>query len=89
MVRPKPRGGGAAAKPSPRDALARDWREAQREGSREAYARFLETHPEGEEAEAARKLLEELAETDEEAEERLSRSKRKALDRYRKMLEGK
>lgn len=67
--------------------IERDWLHAQREGTRQAYEDFLNIYQKGEEAAAARVLLDELAAKDREAAgEDLSRSKRKALEKYREML---
>ena len=38
----------------------RDWEEANRHGTADAYARFLQNHPKAEQAPHARRLLEEL-----------------------------
>lgn len=79
----------AAAPAEPAKAvLEADWKRAQAADTAEAYRSFLEAHPEGEEAEAARRRLEELDARVEEAEQSLPREKRKALERYRKMLQG-
>ncbi len=77
-----------AAQGVPQATVEEDWRRTRREDTAEAYRAFLKAHPEGEEAEAARKRLEELEARIHEAEKSLPREKRKALERYRKMLEG-
>jgi len=74
--------------PTPDDGLTeleRAWRNAQKEGTKEAYENFLKEYPEGEEADAARALLEEMSPKAEPV-EGLTREKRKALKHYRKML---
>jgi hypothetical protein len=65
------------------EQLQKDWTEAKAKDTQEAYTAFLEAHPEGEEAEAARKRLEELRSSFTPFE------RKKALDRYRKMIQGK
>ncbi len=78
---------GTAQEP-PRASVEEDWSRTQQEDTVEAYRAFLKAHPEGEEAEAARKRLEELETRIQEAEKSLPREKREALERYRKMLQG-
>ncbi len=71
------------------DVQARaDWEAARRADTAEAYRSFLRAHPEGREAEEARRRLEELERRVQQAEGKLSREKRKALERYRRMLQG-
>ncbi|GAB4267054.1 MAG: hypothetical protein Kow0092_20260 [Deferrisomatales bacterium] len=61
----------------------RAWEAAQSEDTAEAYRRFLETYPDAEQAARARSRL---AEIEADAASRLPRSKKRALERYRRML---
>ncbi len=70
------------------DQTRADWEAARRTDTAEAYRSFLQAHPEGKEAEEARRRLEDLERRVQQAEGKLSRDKRKALERYRRMLQG-
>ncbi len=65
-----------------------DWEAARKADTAEAYRSFLKAHPEGEEADAARARLRELEERIEKAAEALPRSKRQALEKYRRQIQG-
>ncbi len=81
-----------AAPPTPEqpatNAVTAAWAKARDTDTVAAYESFLTRHPEAEEAAAARSRLAELKETEQQSSEdsQLSRSKRKALSRYRRML---
>ncbi|MDF1553450.1 MAG: tetratricopeptide repeat protein [Deferrisomatales bacterium] len=81
-----------AAPPAPEqpaaDAATAAWAEARDTDTVAAYEGFLSRHPDAEEAAAARSRLAELKEAALQSSEdsQLSRSKRKALNRYRRML---
>ena len=77
------------ARPSgPPGSVGADWEAARRADTAEAYRSFLQAHPEGEEADAARARLRELEERIEKATEALPRSKREALEKYRRLIQG-
>lgn len=75
--------------PPPPTALEILWAQTQAADSPEAYERFLAEHPSGDEAEAARRRLEDLRSAPSEGlGGGLPREKRRSLDRYRRMLQG-
>ncbi len=77
-----------ARAPEPAGSAGADWEAARKADTAEAYRSFLEAHPEGEEADAARARLRELEERIEKAAQGLPRSKREALERYRRLIQG-
>ncbi|MHB8767025.1 MAG: hypothetical protein ACYDA8_22150, partial [Deferrisomatales bacterium] len=72
-----------------KERLARDWEAARGQDTPSGYGAFLAEHPEGDEAEAARVRVQELQDAEAEGAEALSRQKRRALETYRKQLQGK
>ena len=70
------------------EATAAAWRKARDTDTVAAYENFLRGNPDAEEAAAARSRLSELRETQRQSspESQLSSSKRRALDRYQRML---
>lgn len=83
--------GDTTSRPSPAPpptALEVLWAQTQAADSPEAYERYLAAHPSGDEAEAARRRLEELqSASPEDLGSVLPREKRQSLDRYRRMLQ--
>ncbi|MEW6490819.1 MAG: hypothetical protein AB1578_23270, partial [Thermodesulfobacteriota bacterium] len=74
--------------PPPPTTLEILWAQTQAADSPEAYERFLAAHPSGDEAEAARRRLEELqSPSPDDLGSVLPREKRQTLDRYRRMLQ--
>ncbi|MBI5018338.1 MAG: tetratricopeptide repeat protein [Deltaproteobacteria bacterium] len=80
---PVPVPGPAATPGTDEERLRQEWAATRAKDTQEAYEAFLQLHPEGEEAEAARRRLQELTQP------YTPLDRQKVLDRYRKMIQGK